>query len=418
MANFKRTLLCATLLLAQIPAFAQEIPSMAGKFKVPANVVPTTIPLIIDGDGILFEAEMDGPKGSRKFLANLNMGHGFSGYMQRVLEDVGFVRHSEIHLRIGGIPIESAPNISLMMENKDPPARQLLDTGFSSYKLEGVIECGVLQNFDIALDYSQKTLTLGSPGTLPHDGVAVPIKVKPETGVATVEVTVDGKAYPMVIDAGGSYTWIRPSTAAAWLKGHPERDHGTGAVGQANYWMLDVPTEQEGRLIRVADAKIGPMEVANLGVIGTAQRLGAMGAETTEAMYDQYQKNNTPEPVVAWLGANVLKHYRITIDYHAHMSWWQKVSDIDPHELDQVGISLIYDNGVYKIGHVSLVKGKPVAEGVEKGDKIAAIDDKPVQGWSRDQIFTALGGKPGDIHRVTVERAGKTLTLSLPVTAF
>jgi hypothetical protein len=282
-----------------------------------------------------------------------------------------------------------------------------------------MIECGVLQNFDIALDYSQKTLTLASPGTLPHDGVAVPIHVKPETGVATVEVTVDGKIYPMAIDTGGPYIWVRPSTAAAWLKGHPERDHGKGAVGQANYWMKDTPAELEGTLIRVPQAKIGPMEIANLGALGTDPRLGGVyGLDSTEAMYDGWQKNNTPDPVVAWLGGNVLKHYRVTIDYRAHMSWWKKIDEIDPHELDQVGLSFIYDNGVYSIGRIVTKDGKPTATGVEKGDKLVAVDDAPAQGWSRDQLFAALGGKPGDIHRVTVDRKGQTLTVSLPVTAF
>jgi len=100
------------------------------------------------------------------------------------------------------------------------------------------------------------------------------------------------------------------------------------------------------------------------------------------------------------------------------MSWWKKIDDIDPHELDQVGISFVYDKGVYSVGRVVTKDGKPTVTGVEKGDKIVSIDDAPVKGWSRDQLFAALGGKPGDLHRVTVERAGKTLTRSLPVTAF
>jgi hypothetical protein len=416
----RKILLSAALLLGSAASFAdEEMPSMAGKFTVPANLPPTAIPLTIEGDQILFEVEAEGPKGKkRKLLVNLNMGHGFSGWQKHVYDELGFVRHTPVKFRIGPVPIETAAGMSAMFDDAAYPKRQLI-VFFFTHKVEGMVETGVLQNFDIALDYSKKTLTLASPGTLPHDGEAVPIRLKPETGVATVDVMVDGKPYPMVIDTGGPYTWIRPGISAGWLTAHPDWARGKGAVGQANYWMSDVPAEQEGTLIRVPEAQIGSLKIANFGVLGTDPRMGGtFGTDSTEALYDDWQKNNTPGGEVAWLGANILKHYRITIDYKARMSWWKKIDDIDPHELDQVGISFVYDKGVYSVGRVVTKDGKPTVTGVEKGDKIVSIDDAPVKAWSRDQLFAALGGKPGDLHRVTVERDGKTLTLSLPVTAF
>lgn len=143
-----------------------------------------------------------------------------------------------------------------------------------------------------------------------------------------------------------------------------------------------------------------------------------MGFGSTEDFFDEWQKN-APEPVVAWLGGNVLKHYRLTIDYKNRMSWWLKKNEFDPHELDQVGINLVYDDrGHYSIGEIVTQNGKPTVSGVERGDRIIAIDDATIEGWGRDRLFAALHGKPGDIHRVTVERGGKSLTVPLPVTAF
>lgn len=345
------------------------------------------------------------------------MGNALSGFQKHIYEAIGQVPHTAVKFRIGGVPIEAAPGVSGLLADKAYPDRQW-GTFFFTHDVEGSIQCGVLQNFDITLDYSRKTLTLAAPGTLPHDGVAVPIRVKPETGVASVDFIVDGKAYPMVIDVGGPYIWVRPSTAETWLKAHPDWRHAEGAVGTANYGMVPVHAEQEGTLMRLPEVHIGPLKVANVGVLGTDPRLdGLFGLERSENLYDAWQEG-AAEPVVAWLGANVLKHYRITIDYKAQMSWWKKIDDIDPHELDQVGISFVYDKGVYSVGRVVTKDGKPTVTGVEKGDKIVSIDDAPVKGWSRDQLFAALGGKPGDLHRVTVERAGKTLTRSLPVTAF
>ena len=405
-----KSLVAAILLFASVTCLAEpEMPSMAGKFTVPKDLKPTVVPLIIEGDQILLEVEAKGPAGKRKLLVNLNMGHGFSGWMAHIYQEIGFVRHSAVSFSIGGVPIEVAPGNSAMLDDAAYPARQIGGAFFFTHKVEGSIQCGVLQNFDITLDYSQKTLTLAAPGTLPHDGAAVPIRTNEATGVSTVDFIVNGQRYPMVIDVGGAYTWIRPSTAEIWLKAHPEWARAKGAVGAANYWMMDLPAEENGTVMRLPEVQIGPMKVANVGIFGSSQ---------IENIYDEWQKDNTPEPVIAWLGANVLKHYRITIDYKAHMSWWKKIDDIDPHELDQVGLTFIYEKGVYSVGSIATKDGKPTATGVEKSDKLTAIDDKPVAGWSRDQIFAALHGKPGDIHRVTIERSGKSLTVPLPVSAF
>ncbi len=410
--------LYAALLFASAASLAQdEIPSMVGKFTIPPNLPPTVVPFTLEGDQILVEVEVEGSEKSEKITCVLNMGQAISGWMKHVWKETGHIPNTPARFRIGGIPVEVASGASTDMDDAAYPDRQV-GLWFFTHPVEGVIQAGFLQNFDIALDYRQKTLTLAAPGTLPHDGVAVPIRVKPETGLVTVDFIVDGKAYPMVVDVGGPYTWTRPSTAAEWLKAHPDWRRAEGAVGAANYIMAPVHAEQEGTLMRLPEVHIGPLEVANVGVLGADPRLdGLFGLQKSEELYDAWQQG-AAEPVVAWLGANVLKHYRITIDYKAHMSWWKKTDDIDPHELDQVGISFVYDKGDYSVGRIATKDGKPTASGVEKGDKIVSVDDAPAKGWSRGQLYAALGGKPGDLHKVTVDRDGKLLTLSLPVTAF
>jgi len=414
--SFRLSLLSAAALFSLVACSSSEPPSMIGSFTVPANLPPTTIPLIIEGDQILLEVEAVGPKGSRKLLANLNMGGPDSGWMEHVYAEVGHVSHTPVRFKLGGIPVEVTPGHSSALEDKAFPDRQV---GFFFFpqKVEGQIQCGVLQNFDISLDYVQKTLTLGAPGTLPHDGVAVPIKVKPETGMSTVDFVVDGKAYPMVIDVGGPYTWIRPRTAAEWLKTHPDWRRAQGAVSLINYGMTEYKAEQNGTVMRLDKAAIGPMPIENVGIFGTGNGIGPFNIVDTEDFYDMWQKG-AAEPVVAWLGANVLKHYRITIDYKAQMSWWKKLSDINPHELDAVGVEFAYENGVYKIVRIVEKDGKPTASGVKNGDRLIAVDEKRVDGWSRTQVLASLQGKPGDRHSVTVERGDKTQTFFLPVEAF
>jgi hypothetical protein len=376
------------------------------------------VPIIIEGDQILVEEEADRPDGSvRKILVNVNLGGPYSSWQEHVYKDVGYDKEKPLAFRLGGIPITVAPGASMVQADAAYPKRQRWPF-FYTHKVEGELQCGILEHFDIALDYVDKTLTLAAPGTLPHDGVAVPIRVNEATGLVSIDFVVDGKPYPMVIDVGGGYSWVRPSIVAEWLTNHPDWERGKGAVGAANYNMVDYDFEKEGTLVRLPEIKLGQMPVKNVGVMATGPVFGwPLDIWFKEALFDLWQKS-AAEPVVAWLSANVLKHYRLTIDYKNHISYWLKKSDIDPHELDQVGVTLVYDDGNYRIGGIVSQDGKPTATGVEAGDRIAAIDDAPVSGWSRDQIFAALGGKPGDIHRVTIERSGKSLIVALPVTAF
>lgn len=417
MSSFRLKLLSASALLALAACSSEPIPSMAGKYTIPPNLAPTVVPFTLEGDQILFEIEAQGPAENRKLLSVLNMGQAPLVLMERVWKETGHVPHTPLDIRIGGIPVQVAPGVSGNLDDAAYPDRQL-GFWFFTHKVEGALQAGFLQNFDIILDYSQKTLTLAAPGTLPHDGVAVPIRVKEETGLATVDLMVDGKRYPIVIDCGGPYTFIRPSVAAEWLKAHPDWRHSQGAIGSANYLMTEFSGEEQGALIRLDKAALGSMAVENAGVYGAGGGMGPHNILSVESFLDDWQKG-APEPVIGWLGANVLKHYRLTIDYKAHMSWWKKLSDFDPHELDQVGIEFAYDKGVYSVARIVADKeGKPTASGVESGDQIAAIDDAPVQGWSRDQLFAAVHGKPGDIHRITVQRGGKSLTFALPVVGF
>lgn len=404
----------ATLLI--LAACASELPSMEGKYTVPPKLPPTVVPFILEGDQILLEIEAEGPAQNRKILCALNMGQPVTGWMNHVWKETGHVPHTPAQFHIGGIPVEIAAGAGAGWDDAAYPDRQL-GFWFFTHKVEGAVQAGFLQNFDIALDYGQKTLTLASPGTLPHEGVAVPIRVKAETGLATVDFVVDGKAYPIVVDVGGPFTFVRPSTAAIWLAAHPGWRRTEGAVGTANYLMTEFSGEEKGAVMRLDKAALGPMKMENVGVFGAGGGMGPLNVISTEGFLDTWQKD-APEPVIGWLGANVLKHYRLTIDYKAHMSWWKKTSEFDPHELDQVGIEFAYDKGVYSVARIVAKDGKPTAAGIESGDKVIAIDDAKVAGWSRDQLFAALGGKPGDIHRVTLERGGQSLTVPLPVTAF
>jgi hypothetical protein len=412
-------LLAAALISAALTGCETPPPHMEpGMMTTVPGSMPTVLPVTITGDQILVELEAQRPDGGpRKIWAVVNMGHARPMLQKHLYQELEIDRGRRFSFRLGDIPISVDASLVLPLDDAAYPARQV-GPFFFSQNVEAVLQADTLEQFEIVLDYADKTMTLAKPGSLKLEGVAVPIRVNQETGLAVVDLTIDGTAFPVVIDCGGGYTWLRPSVIAKFLAAHPSWKRTDGAVGLSNYNMLDYAFEKQGTVVRLPDAMIGSMPVKELGVMATGPALGwPLDYWFREIVFDLWQKN-APEPVIGWLGANVLKHFKLTIDYQNRMSYWLKKDDLDAHELDQIGVTLVYRKGEYFVGGIVTKAGNPTVVGLEIGDKIVGVDDKKTVGWSRDQIFAALHGHAGDSHRLAVERDGKSMEFALPVTEF
>ncbi|MGI4946068.1 MAG: PDZ domain-containing protein [Janthinobacterium lividum] len=114
----------------------------------------------------------------------------------------------------------------------------------------------------------------------------------------------------------------------------------------------------------------------------------------------------------------MLRRYRLTIDYAGHASYWLRTDGPDQDAPSQVGVTLVYRSGHYRVGRIVRRDGRPTVEGLAPGDEILRIDEQAVQGWPRDRILAALHGGPGDHHTLTIERDGHTSEVLAPVTSF
>ena len=123
-------------------------------------------------------------------------------------------------------------------------------------------------------------------------------------------------------------------------------------------------------------------------------------------------------PTIGWLGANVLHSFRLTIDYPKHVSYWSAQSALDPHDLDQVGLTLTYKHGSYFVAGIATQDGKSTVENVQVGDKLLQIGDMPTSTSSWGSVFTAMHGRPGESRTLYLERNGKKFTSRATVTRF
>lgn len=123
-------------------------------------------------------------------------------------------------------------------------------------------------------------------------------------------------------------------------------------------------------------------------------------------------------PVIGWIGGNILKSFRLTIDYPNQIMYWQEQAGPDAHDLDQVGLTLRFEAGAYVVAAIAAKNGTPSVDGVLPGDQLIQVGGLELRRATWGAIYAAMHGKPGVPRLLVLERNGKRVTVAASVTAF
>src|SRR5262249_14492022 len=134
-------------------------------------------------------------------------------------------------------------------------------------RVEALLPAGIMQRYEVVIDYARRTLTLAQPGTLKPQGIPLPIRLNEKTGLITVDASINGRTYAVTIDNGSAYSWLRKTTVQEWLAVHPDWQRGTGAVGASNMRMADDGIEATGIMVRIPEIKLGPLHLGQVGAL-------------------------------------------------------------------------------------------------------------------------------------------------------
>ena len=360
---------------------------------------------ILDGNRMYAEVDFVRPNGTiRKALVFVDLGSPSAVLSQKLLNELDFGSKKVLAFEVG--------NLTVTMDSGEVTSDPWLPFLISDHRtVEGLLPAGILKKYQVVIDYAQRTLTLAEPGTLGPEGLPVPFQMNEKTGLISVEMTISGKRYPVTIDSGSAYTWLRRATAQEWLTAHPDWERGTGAVGPSNMRMADDSIEAAGVLLRIPEVQLGPLRLREVGAL-------AIGPSNKNWDFiDWYSKKNAV-PVIGWLGGNVLRNFRITVDYAKHVSYWLRQRESDPHDLEQVGLTLESKHGQYFVAGIATQNGKTTVEGVEVGDKLLQIDGLRMNAMDWAAIYGAMHGKPGEVRNLLLERNGRQFRVPAKVTAF
>jgi hypothetical protein len=365
-----------------------------------------TAPFVLDGNRMYAELAFVRPDGSEhRALAFVDMGSPAVALRESLFKDLKLDQGQPLVFTIGGFRIQ-VPAADVVSEPRAPSSLGV------ELKVEGILPARVLKNYQVVIDYRQRMLTVARPQTVSLRGIAVPFRMNETTGLLSIEASIDGTSYPITIDNGSAYTWVRQNVGRTWLAAHPEWERGVGAVGPSNMMMSGTQIETAGTLLRIPRVMAGPLVLSEVGAL-------AVGPGTIENLdlFDWYSQKNAGS-VDGWIGGNVLKAYRITIDYPKRVMYWQKQGDPDMRDLDQVGLTLASDGGEFLVAAVALKNGRPTVEGVLPGDRLMRIDTLDTAGATWGAIYGALHGRPGEGRVLMIERDGRRLSVPAIVIAF
>ena len=137
----------------------------------------------------------------------------------------------------------------------------------------------------------------------------------------------------------------------------------------------------------------------------------------------EYFEKRAGMPTIGLLGSNELLNYRVGLDY-AHSTVYFDIGRLFNYpDFDVIGVTLRpEDDGGFTILGVADFDGQPAVpsgpEGVQPGDHLVAVDGIPVRGATMGQVWSMLGGTPGQERKLTIERASKQLVVAAKVQHF
>ena len=266
------------------------------------------------------------------------------------------------------------------------------------------LPASLLRRHHLVLDAPAGLVTFADAGSGEPRGVRIPVGVHPDTGFVRTEITVDGQTHGVLLDSGPPCSLVIDDVYRAWQARHPDWPAAAASVGPAN--MAGLPAEARLPMLRVGALDWGPFTVSGVAV-----------AWRSDAAFGDLVAPGATAPVVGALGGNVLRGFRVEIDYARAEVWLEQGAVLEPDDTDMVGMVLTREAGeeglsgtAYRVAAVVTGLGE-----VRVGDRLVAVDGEPVAALTLAEVVALLSGEPGTTRPLTTEREGELGQLDAPV---
>ncbi len=282
-----------------------SVPSLRAQ-RAPDSV---TVPLMVEGNRPYVLVTIQRPDGATR-TARMLLDTGGGGFLltDPLARDLGLTRGpttreegqdfasvtSPVIARIGTVSLTLNPERISVEVGRD----NVLPTAAAGHA-EGMIPGHVLSQYHVVFDYLARAFTIAAPGVLTPRGTSLPMRVGNKSGFPRTEWQVDGTTYSMLLDSGASFTMVSEVVLKALGQRHPEWPRYPGAYGEAA--TLGGQTLET---MILPQGQWGPFALGEVGI--TSQR---------EGTFERFMSGIMRGPVVGSLAGNVLKGFRVELDY-------------------------------------------------------------------------------------------------------
>src|SRR5216684_171351 len=382
-------------------AYAQD----ATKPAPQAEPKSVTVPITLDHNRIVIDVYLPLPDGSTKRIRgwvdsgnpDLEMSRRAATLMglNVTCDDKACSAPPPREITIGGMKIPLVAVKEAKIPLKPVTAASVMATGMSA---EINLPSTVLRNYDVLVSFPDREFTMGQRGTIHFRGMSGKILVNAETGLVQMPSKIDGKSYNLGLDVGSSFSFLTSEVFDKLASAHSDWPHMTGAVGNANMWGLD--GEPKLKLLRVDRVQYSPVFLTG---VATA---------SLPASESTFFEKRAGASTAGLLGSNALLNYRVGIDYAHSMAYFEVGTTFKAPDFDVIGLTLRpEDDGRFTILGVADFDGKPSVPEVQVGDHLFAVDGIPVPESTMGQVWSMLEGQPRQERKLTIERAGKQITV-------
>ena len=306
--------------------------------------------------------------------------------------------HTPASLQIGGMTIQLAG----VKEAQAILDRESVAPGCSA---EITLPSTVLRSYDVLFDFPSRQFTIGPPGSIQFKGQSSKMLLNSQNGLIQVASKIAGQESNLALDLGASTSLISAERLTQLQKSESSWPHMTGGIAAANMWG----TEEELRweVLRIANLQFGATTLTNVA---------AASFPDQELKWFQ---DGAGLPTLGLIGANALVDYQVGLDYAHNTMYLDRRNRVSAPDMDVVGLILRPESdGRYTVLGVADYEGKPSVPEVKAGNILLGVDGAPATGATMGQVWSLLGGGPGQIRTLTLEREGKRFTVDAPVRRF
>jgi hypothetical protein len=216
---------------------------------------------------------------------------------------------------------------------------------------------------------------------------------------------IEGKKYNLALDVGSCISFLSEELFDKLAAAHADWPRMTGAVGSASMW--GAPEETKWKVMSVDRVQFGPLFLTNVPMVALPKQVV------------EFFEKRAAMSTVGVVGSNMLLNYRVGLDYAHSTVYFDLGRTYRFPDFDVVGLTLRPEgDGRFTILGVADMDGKGSVDGVESGDHLEAVNDVPVGGATMGQVWSMLGGTPGQEKKLTIERGGKEFSVTAKVQHF